>query len=334
MENVVLMKNSTIKSGLFTKTLREIMSETKEKAKGLWYKAGAVYSSMPTFKLKTSKNPMLRTLGNLSERYGVRIIAGTALAAVAGYTAVELLVHPEVAFAAEDADLSDSATADDTPAVEVKEETPVKVESEPEPDPEPEPEPVAEVDGNEVEGTVVEVSDAGSGETDEPEVSVESNDEVNALDDYDNPYGEDLSNVDAIYRDENGNAVNPDEHDQDAAKENIRKPDPEPEPKPNPDSEPDSEPKKNDTHDTHDKGGKGGKGDSTPSAPGTIPQTGDNIMSKAVGLTGIAIGALAIMDKAKNKLFKTDRLASSLMRMGVVEGRPLYENIDFRNKVM
>ena len=42
MENIILMKDSAIKSGIFTKSLRKIMTETKEKARVVIIKSGKV----------------------------------------------------------------------------------------------------------------------------------------------------------------------------------------------------------------------------------------------------------------------------------------------------
>ena len=66
--------------------------------KGVWYKAGSIYTLLPTGQLRTSNNQALRTLGGVLESYGVRIAAGAALSIAAGYTAVELMT-PDVALA-------------------------------------------------------------------------------------------------------------------------------------------------------------------------------------------------------------------------------------------
>lgn len=273
MKKTSLMKNATIKSGLFSKSLREIMAEKMENARGLWYKAGAKYSLMPTFKLKTSDNVALRSLGSIAEAYGVKIIATTAFAAAFGYVAVELL-HPEQAFA-------------------------------------------AEVDGVSVTGDVVNVTDAGSAEvaaspttTDSP-ISAETSD-------YDNPYGVDLSGVDGVYRDENGQPFDPDQHDQDAAKENLRT-----EPDTTPDTEPDTEP------DTTPKT----EPDTTPKTePGTTPGTEPKQeyreaprTEEEFNVTIPLIGSVLAAGAAVGAKLKKDAETSNGLRMAVYNGRPTYE---------
>ena len=72
---------------------------------------------------------------------------------------------------------------------------------------------------------------------------------------------------------------------------------------------------------------KPGKGGEVPSE--SVPQTGDDVMNKTFGLAGMAIGAMAVLKMAKDKVFKTDKVSSSTMRMGVVNGRPTY-NDDYK----
>ena len=323
MNNIILMKDSTIKSGTFTKTLREIMAETKEKARGLWYKAGASYSSMPTFKLKTSKNPMLMSLGNLAERYGVRIVATAALAAV-GVGGIELLMHPEMAFAAEDVDLSNDASLDATATSnEVSNNVETTVN-----------ETVSEnvstatestVDGNEIEGNVVAVEDTESETKVEEQTPFAADPSAEKADDddfsdVDYHLGQDGKPILDYHYDDDGNIVI-DATDEEIAEkmQEFKDGNTEP-PTTEPDTTPDTTPKT-----TPDKPGE-------PEEPRVIPQTSDDLLSKTAGLTAMAAGALALFKVAKDKIFKADKVASSGIRLGVVNGRSTFERIDFPSR--
>ena len=303
MENIILMKNSTIKGGIFSKSLREIMAETKKRARGLWYKAGARYSSMPTFKLKMSKNPMLRSFGSIAERYGVRIVAGAALATI-GIGGIELLMHPEMAFAAEDATLdNDTLVGSST------------------------------VDGNEMKGTVTEVADANATDAVANEkttqqtpfaadASAKKSDDFEDYSNVDYHLGKDGKPILDYHYDDEGNVVI-DASDEEIAEkmQEFKDGNKETEPPTHP-TEPPTHPTEPPTHPTEP--------ETTPKTePQAIPQTGDDALNKAFGFVGMAVIATSAIKTAVNKIFKADRVTSSSMHVGVVSGRPTYENISY-----